>query len=360
MPALAAAIARAVGALQPRPRCSSGWRRRSRWRPRPPTPACGSCPRPSPIARYMPDGALQPRSEPGSVITDAAPPPQQAVEIAVEHRSVAADGKDGHHPRREHLLPRRHSGRGGHRGRRPARRWRPRRDRRAAGPGVIRPFGEAALLVETPATPSRAQALAAALLADPIPGVTAAVPGLQSAARRARAADRPIVDPCAVRSSAGWPRSRCRATSDARPHDPGRLRRRDGARPGGRGGPGRPLRRPTSSSATPRPSCASCSDGFAPGFAYLGELPDAICRVPRLDTPRTRTPAGSVADRGADERYLSGDPPGRMARHRAHAGHPVRSRGAIRPPTSCPATACGSSRSTPAMWEGRAGVPDDW
>jgi KipI family sensor histidine kinase inhibitor len=34
--------------------------------------------------------------------------------------------------------------------------------------------------------------------------------------------------------------------------------------------------------------------GFAPGFAYLGELPDALV-LPRLATPRTRVPAGSVA-----------------------------------------------------------------
>ena len=34
--------------------------------------------------------------------------------------------------------------------------------------------------------------------------------------------------------------------------------------------------------------------GFAPGFAYLGEVPEALT-VPRLATPRTRTPAGSVA-----------------------------------------------------------------
>ena len=34
--------------------------------------------------------------------------------------------------------------------------------------------------------------------------------------------------------------------------------------------------------------------GFASGFAYLGDLP-AELRVPRLATPRTRTPAGSVA-----------------------------------------------------------------
>lgn len=34
--------------------------------------------------------------------------------------------------------------------------------------------------------------------------------------------------------------------------------------------------------------------GFAPGFAYLGELPPDL-RVPRLATPRTRTRPGSVA-----------------------------------------------------------------
>lgn len=37
--------------------------------------------------------------------------------------------------------------------------------------------------------------------------------------------------------------------------------------------------------------------GFAPGFAYLGELPNEIA-APRLDTPRTRVPAGSVAIAG--------------------------------------------------------------
>lgn len=38
--------------------------------------------------------------------------------------------------------------------------------------------------------------------------------------------------------------------------------------------------------------------GFAPGFAYLGEVPDGL-RVARLETPRTRVPAGSVAIAGA-------------------------------------------------------------
>jgi len=37
--------------------------------------------------------------------------------------------------------------------------------------------------------------------------------------------------------------------------------------------------------------------GFAPGFAYLGELPPGL-RVPRLSTPRVRVPVGSVAIAG--------------------------------------------------------------
>lgn len=37
--------------------------------------------------------------------------------------------------------------------------------------------------------------------------------------------------------------------------------------------------------------------GFTPGFPYLGEVPDALV-VPRLATPRTRVPAGSVGIAG--------------------------------------------------------------
>jgi KipI family sensor histidine kinase inhibitor len=35
--------------------------------------------------------------------------------------------------------------------------------------------------------------------------------------------------------------------------------------------------------------------GFAPGFAYLTAVPDDLPEVPRLETPRTQVPAGSVA-----------------------------------------------------------------
>jgi inhibitor of KinA len=34
--------------------------------------------------------------------------------------------------------------------------------------------------------------------------------------------------------------------------------------------------------------------GFCPGFPYLGYLPDALCGVPRLASPRLRVEPGSV------------------------------------------------------------------
>lgn len=34
--------------------------------------------------------------------------------------------------------------------------------------------------------------------------------------------------------------------------------------------------------------------GFCPGFPYLGYLPEPLCGVPRLETPRLRVEAGSV------------------------------------------------------------------
>jgi UPF0271 protein len=43
--------------------------------------------------RYLADGSLQPRSEPGSLITDAAQAAAQAVAVAVERGVTAVDGK---------------------------------------------------------------------------------------------------------------------------------------------------------------------------------------------------------------------------------------------------------------------------
>ena len=49
--------------------------------------------------------------------------------------------------------------------------------------------------------------------------------------------------------------------------------------------------------------------GFAPGFAYLGPVPEAIA-TPRLDVPRPRVPAGSVAIGGAQTAVYPTETPG--------------------------------------------------
>jgi len=49
--------------------------------------------------------------------------------------------------------------------------------------------------------------------------------------------------------------------------------------------------------------------GFTPGFPYMGKLPDELV-MPRLETPRTRVPAGTVAIAGSQTGIYSIDSPG--------------------------------------------------
>jgi len=49
--------------------------------------------------------------------------------------------------------------------------------------------------------------------------------------------------------------------------------------------------------------------GFAPGFAYLGDLPEKIA-TPRLETPRKKVPAGSVGIAGRQTAVYPFDTPG--------------------------------------------------
>lgn len=49
--------------------------------------------------------------------------------------------------------------------------------------------------------------------------------------------------------------------------------------------------------------------GFTPGYPYMGKLDDALV-VPRLETPRTRVPAGTVAIAGSQTGIYSIDSPG--------------------------------------------------
>lgn len=49
--------------------------------------------------------------------------------------------------------------------------------------------------------------------------------------------------------------------------------------------------------------------GFTPGFPYMGKLDDAIV-TPRLETPRTRVPAGTIAIAGSQTGIYPIDSPG--------------------------------------------------
>jgi KipI family sensor histidine kinase inhibitor len=49
--------------------------------------------------------------------------------------------------------------------------------------------------------------------------------------------------------------------------------------------------------------------GFTPGFPYMGKLPEALV-LPRLERPRTRVPAGTVAIAGSQTGIYSIDSPG--------------------------------------------------
>ncbi len=156
---------------------------------------------------------------------------------------------------------------------------------------MIRPFGEAAILVELDGA-DQAQALAASLRTDPTPGVIEAVPGLASllveldplfadADRVAAVIERRIVglDPTPLAGAMhtipvvydGPDLAEVAALVGLAPAEVVELH----------------------SSVEVR--VRFC--GFAPGFAYLGDLPAAL-HVPRLATPRTHTPAGSVAIAG--------------------------------------------------------------
>ena len=170
---------------------------------------------------------------------------------------------------------------------------------------MIQPFGEAALLVEV-GTPDRAQALATSLRTSPIEGVVEAVPGLESVLVELDPADGPepmSIVPLVERHLAGLGAG---ALLEGRRHTISVVY----------DGPDL-----DDVAALARISVADVVElhagtelrvlfcGFAPGFAYLGDLPPAL-RVERLATPRTRTPAGSVAIAGPMSGIYPADLPG--------------------------------------------------
>jgi KipI family sensor histidine kinase inhibitor len=156
---------------------------------------------------------------------------------------------------------------------------------------VARPFGEAAFIVET-ADATAAERLRLSLTALPIPGVRAAVPG--------RASVLVEFDPLVIDAH-----DLARALADARgvdqlPPSTQRLRRIPVVY-GGQYGPdldsvadsaGLAAADVIELHAATELRVLFC--GFAPGFAYLGDVPEPLV-VARLATPRAVTPAGSVA-----------------------------------------------------------------
>jgi len=168
---------------------------------------------------------------------------------------------------------------------------------------VIRPFGESALLVELE-NADQAQALASSLRTDPAPGVLESVPGLASLLVEldSLGADHELVVRVLER--------RIRGLDSAPPI--GRLHKIPVVYDG-------PDLDEVASLVNRTPSDVVALHagtdlrvlflGFAPGFAYLGDLP-AELRVTRLATPRTRTPAGSVAIAGPMTGIYPADLPG--------------------------------------------------
>jgi KipI family sensor histidine kinase inhibitor len=168
---------------------------------------------------------------------------------------------------------------------------------------MIRSFGEAALLVEVE-SPGRAQAMASSLRANPLTGVLEGVPGMDSVLVE--------LDPGGPEPIAVVPGLVERLAAIGADVGVGALHTIPVIYDG-------PDLAEVASLAgmTPGDVVAAHSSielrvlfcGFAPGFAYLGDLPAAL-RVDRLATPRTRTPAGSVAIAGAMSGIYPADLPG--------------------------------------------------
>jgi KipI family sensor histidine kinase inhibitor len=155
----------------------------------------------------------------------------------------------------------------------------------------VRPFGEAAFLVETEDA-TAAERQRRALQASGVAGVRALVPGRSSLLVE--------FDPLAVDADALLRVLAAQPADGPTVSSAGRVRRI----PVVYGGEHGPDLEDVARLAGVAPETVVelhvatelrvLFGGFAPGFAYLGEVA-APLRVPRLATPRTQTPAGAVA-----------------------------------------------------------------
>ncbi|MGH2427843.1 MAG: 5-oxoprolinase subunit PxpB [Candidatus Limnocylindria bacterium] len=173
---------------------------------------------------------------------------------------------------------------------------------------MIRPFGDAALLVEVGET-RRVHALAASLRDRLIDGVVEVIPGLDTLLVELD----PLNADLAAISVALAPRL---AEAGGSAQAAAVRHRSIPVVYGGELGPdleevarltGLPAHEVIASHAGSELTVLIC--GFAPGFAYLGGLPERLA-VPRLETPRTSTPRGSVAIAGRQSGIYPADLPG--------------------------------------------------
>jgi KipI family sensor histidine kinase inhibitor len=160
----------------------------------------------------------------------------------------------------------------------------------------LRPVGDAALTVELgegidPATNARVRALDRALSERPFAGLVEAVPTHRSLLV--------CFDPAVTSSAEAGEAIRSLGPFDAATEEPGR-RHEIRVRYGGDDGPElEAVAARAGLSVSEVVALHSGRDytaymlGFLPGFAYLGEVPE-ILATPRLKTPRTRVPAGSL------------------------------------------------------------------
>ena len=197
---------------------------------------------------------------------------------------------------------------------------------------MIQLFGDRALLVEV-GDHGRSHALVASLDREPIPGVVDLVPGMETVLVE--------LDSAASAEVAGRELERRLASLPA--EGVGGRERVIPTSYGGEYGPDLEEVAQLTGLSSDEVVAAHVAGalrvqlvGFAPGFAYIGDLPEVL-RVPRLETPRTTTPPGSVAVAGRQTGIYPAALPGGW---RVIGRTPITlfDPGAAHPPISLPAT----------------------
>lgn len=219
---------------------------------------------------------------------------------------------------------------------------------------MIQPFGDGALLVEV-GDYERAHALVASLDREPVVGVVDLVPGMETVLVE--------LDPSASSETARAELDR-RLTTLATEASSGRERFIPTCY-GGEFGPDLDeVARLTGLSSEAVIGAHGTAAlrvqliGFAPGFAYIGDLPESL-RVARLETPRTTTPRGSVAIAGRQSGIYPAALPGGW---RILGRTPITLFDPHRNPPAylAPGDVVRFEALRPEGWDASAGVPADW